>query len=141
VLSYIDSSRAFFSVFGFLYCYTCTHQTINMLCVVLFSLLLTATTTALNFDWEREQLTDEDAARNGALRFGSSSAVPAPGSCKIIPGDAEWPSEDVWTSFNDTLGGVLLKPKPLASVCYTGEGYNAAQCEQLKSSWASMNLQ
>jgi hypothetical protein len=103
--------------------------------------LLPAATIALNFDWERVQLTDEDAARNNALRFGGASQVALPGDCKIIPSDAEWPEEDVWVSFNDTLGGALLKPKPLASVCYTGENYNAAKCDQYKSSWAGMNLQ
>ncbi|KAG9195233.1 hypothetical protein G6011_00353 [Alternaria panax] len=110
-----------------------------MPCMAILSFVL-ITTTALNFDWEREQLTDEDAARNAALRFGSASAVAAPGSCKIIPGDAEWPSEDVWASFNSTLGGALLKPEPLASVCYSGKSCSAAKCEQLKGSWAGMNL-
>lgn len=112
-----------------------------MLYTILFFFLFSATTFALNFDWEREQLTVEDAARSNAFRFGSASQVAAPANCKIIPGDAEWPSEDVWDSFNVTLGGVLLKPKPLASVCYAGVSYNAAKCEQYKSNWAGMNLQ
>jgi hypothetical protein len=112
-----------------------------MLCVILFSFLLLATATALNFDWEREQLTEDEAAGDNALRFRSSSVVAAPGDCKTIPGDAEWPSEDAWASFNDTLGGALIKPKPLASVCYAGESFSAAKCDQLKSSWAGMNLQ
>lgn len=112
-----------------------------MLCFTLLSLLFLATTTALNFDWEREQLTGEDSARNQALRFGSASVTATSGRCKIIPRDAEWPSEDDWASFNNTLGGALLKPKPLASVCYAGEGYSAAKCDQLKGSWAGMNLQ
>ncbi|KAI4694177.1 uncharacterized protein J4E84_002759 [Alternaria hordeiaustralica] len=111
-----------------------------MFYTTLFFFLFSAATFAINFDWEREQLTDDDAARNGAVRFGSAAQAAAPTNCKIIPGDAEWPSEDVWDSFNDTLGGVLLKPRPLASVCYTGEGYNAARCEQYKSNWAGMNL-
>ena len=121
--------------------YTYTYNMFKMLYVALLCLLLTATTAALNFDWEREQLTDEEVARNDALRSGSVSAMAAPDSCKIIPGDPEWPSEDAWDSFNATLGGTLLKPKPLASVCYAGGGYSAAKCEQLKSSWAGMNLQ
>lgn len=103
--------------------------------------LFSTTAIALKFDWEREQLTDEDAARNDAVRFGSASRAAAPVNCKIIPGDVEWPGEDVWASFNDTLGGVLLKPKPLATVCYAGVSYNAAKCEQYKSNWAGMNLQ
>ena len=112
-----------------------------MLYTTLVFYLFSAAAIALNFDWEREQLTNEDAARNDPVRFGSASQAAAPANCKIIPGDAEWPGEDVWTSFNDTLGGVLLKPKPLASVCYAGASYNAAKCEQYKSNWAGMNLQ
>jgi len=104
--------------------------------------LLIARSVALNFDWEREQLTVAEAATNDAIRFGRSlGATAAPNGCKVIPGDAEWPSEDDWATFNETLDGALLKPKPLASVCYTGEDYSAAKCELLKKSWAGMNLQ
>jgi hypothetical protein len=105
-------------------------------------LLLAASALAVNFDWERDQLSDEEAARTDAIRFGSTSTVAAaPNGCKGVPGDTEWPSEDDWSSFNETLGGVLLQPKPLASVCYAGEDYNSAKCDQLKNNWAGMNLQ
>ncbi|KAF1838958.1 FAD binding domain-containing protein [Decorospora gaudefroyi] len=106
-----------------------------------FVLLFAATALALNFDWERDQLTDEEAAPNAAIRFGSTLAVTAPpAGCKVIPGDAQWPSEADWASFNETLGGALLRPTPLGSVCYAGEGYSAAVCERLKRDWAGMNL-
>jgi hypothetical protein len=104
-------------------------------------LLLATSALALNFDWERDQLTDEEAARNDDIRFGSVPGATAPNGCKIIPGDTEWPTDEAWASFNETLGGVLLQPKPLASVCYAGEEYSSAKCEQLKSNWAGMNLQ
>jgi hypothetical protein len=105
-------------------------------------LLLATSALALSFDWERDQLSDEEAAPNDDIRFGSISAVAAaPNGCKVVPGDANWPSEEDWTSFNETLGGALLQPKPLASACYAGEDYSSAKCEQLKNNWAGMNLQ
>ena len=108
----------------------------------LITLLLATRAFALNFDWERDQLTEVEATSNRVTRFKykDRSTVSHEG-CKVIPGDDDWPSEEDWASFNATLGGVLLKPKPLASVCYAGEGYDAARCNELKSSWAGMNLQ
>lgn len=105
--------------------------------------LLFRTACALNFDWERTQLTDSEAALNSAIRFGSlaSSVVTDREECRAVPGDASWPSDAAWASLNDTLDGALLKPRPLASVCYYGVEYNATKCEQLRSSWKSMNLQ
>ncbi|KAH9880299.1 hypothetical protein IAQ61_000588 [Plenodomus lingam] len=104
--------------------------------------LLFRTACALNFDWERTQLTDSEAALNSAIRFGSlaSSVVTDREECRAVPGDASWPSDAAWASLNDTLDGALLKPRPLASVCYYGVEYNATKCEQLRSSWKSMNL-
>lgn len=114
----------------------------NMLTTVFLLFLLIFRSIALNFDWEREQLTVAEAATNDVIRFGNSLGTTAtPNGCRVIPGDSEWPSEDDWATFNETLGGALLKPKPPASVCYTGEDYSAAKCEQLRKSWTGMNLQ
>jgi hypothetical protein len=94
----------------------------------------------MNFDWERDQLTDTETLTNKAIQFGSVGATPQNG-CRAVPGDESWPGEADWSAFNDTLGGVLLAPKPLASVCYIGINYDAQRCSQLKQSWAGMNLQ
>jgi hypothetical protein len=104
------------------------------------TLFLLTRVFAVNFDWEREQLTDDEALTNKAYYFGSANAAPTE-ECRSIPGDGDWPCVEDWSAFNETLGGVLLKPRPLASVCYTGEDYNEQKCAQLKQSWAGMDSQ
>ncbi|KAF2849786.1 FAD-binding domain-containing protein, partial [Plenodomus tracheiphilus IPT5] len=113
-----------------------------MVSVTVLILYLITTISALNFDWERNQLTDIEAFSNSAIRFGSleSPVVEEQEECRIVPGDVDWPSETTWALLNDTLGGALLKPRPLASVCYYGADYNAAKCEQLRNNWKGMNL-
>jgi hypothetical protein len=106
----------------------------------LLTLLLTPPILALTFPWEFSQLTPSEALSNPAYNFGPSTA-PSPRQCKTMPGDADWPSAADWESFNTTLGGVLLKPRPLASVCYYGETYDARTCEQLKRNWVDKALQ
>ncbi|KAI1183167.1 FAD-binding domain-containing protein [Nemania serpens] len=57
--------------------------------------------------------------------------------CKVFPGDAKWPSESQWARLNASVDGVLLKPKPAASVCYPGPDYDQAQCQFLVSGASS----
>ncbi|KAF2639706.1 FAD/FMN-containing isoamyl alcohol oxidase-like protein MreA [Massarina eburnea CBS 473.64] len=105
-------------------------------CITLF----TASTLALNFDWEAIQLTKVETHSYPAIRFGNvGDAIPRK-VCKSVPGDADWPNDAEWKRFNDTLGGVLLKPKPLALPCYTGPFYDQAKCESLKTGWGNMTL-
>jgi hypothetical protein len=114
-----------------------------MLFTTFASLLLPAHVLAINFDWERIQLSEAEVAAqiNRATRFASRSASAADKECRSVPGDADWPSEEDWNAFNETLDGVLMKPKPLASVCYEGSGYDRGKCEGLSASWTGMNLQ
>ncbi|KAF2200496.1 FAD binding domain-containing protein [Delitschia confertaspora ATCC 74209] len=55
--------------------------------------------------------------------------------CKVFPGDAAWPREEVWDILNVLTGKRLLKPKPQARVCYNGPDYDAAKCAQLTANW------
>lgn len=60
-------------------------------------------------------------------------------SCKAIPGDHTWPSQQVWNQLNDTIGGRLIQTVPQAAVCRPG-GYgniseNEAECSILKEGW------
>jgi hypothetical protein len=96
---------------------------------------------AVNFDWENVQLTQAETANYSAIRFAGQGADPPEAECRYTPADKAWPSVSEWTKFNETLGGALLKPLPLASVCYEGPNYNAVRCGQLKNSWTSMNIQ
>ncbi|KAH8698207.1 hypothetical protein GQ44DRAFT_744272 [Phaeosphaeriaceae sp. PMI808] len=111
-----------------------------MLQISLLIFLLSSQAIALNFAWEYEQLTESEALTNPSFNFGTSKAGRQK-QCKTIPGDDDWPSTEDWAFFNETLGGVLLKPKPLASPCYTGPTYNAQICAQLQQTWTNMNLQ
>ena len=60
-------------------------------------------------------------------------------SCKAIPGDHAWPSQQLWSQLNDTIDGRLVQIVPQAAVCRPG-GYgniseNEAECEALKETW------
>ncbi|TGO24708.1 hypothetical protein BPAE_0096g00140 [Botrytis paeoniae] len=66
--------------------------------------------TAL-FDFETIQLETSDLAQLNAsmqalFTFGNASSRSA---CKVFPGNADWPADDVWDIFNDLLGGALIK--------------------------------
>lgn len=87
---------------------------------------------SINFDYESIQLTDGDVANFSAIAFGDSSKPIEFPSCKAFPGTNEWPIDDEWSQLNASLGGALLKPVPLASVCYTGPLYDANKCRTLQ---------
>ena len=112
-----------------------------MLFTVPFLLTFVWSASAVNFDWEKTQLTETETQDYPAIRFGSSDTSSPQKECRYTPEDKEWPSESEWAKFNETLEGALLKPLPLASVCYEGPQYNAARCQQLQRSWTSMDLQ
>ncbi|AEO58370.1 hypothetical protein MYCTH_2305637 [Thermothelomyces thermophilus ATCC 42464] len=58
-------------------------------------------------------------------------------SCRVLPGDAAWPSSRDWAKLNKTLNGHLIATVPQASVCHKSPfgQYDAQACEELKSSW------
>lgn len=112
-----------------------------MLFVVPFLLSFIWPASAVNLGWEDIQLTEAETQNYPAIRFGDS-ANPSPlKACKYTPEDAEWPSDTEWARLNETLEGALLKPLPLAIVCYEGPQYDAARCRQLQQGWTSMDLQ
>lgn len=101
---------------------------------------------------EAFQLTDAVLANLTALHlsnislfgFGDDSASTtnrrpiSSGTCKTYPGDALWPSDDLWDIFDFLLGGALIKTKPVASPCYDEFGnYNESQCAWLNSNWSN----
>jgi hypothetical protein len=57
--------------------------------------------------------------------------------CKVFPGDAHWPAEEAWARLNASIDGVLLRPKPAASVCYPGSDHDQSQCQFLVSGASS----
>lgn len=61
-------------------------------------------------------------------------------SCKIIPGDATWPSEAEWSIFNESVDGRLIKTIPIAQSCHDPH-YDESQCAYIRAQWHSSTLQ
>ncbi|KAF2204088.1 FAD binding domain-containing protein [Delitschia confertaspora ATCC 74209] len=106
---------------------------------LLFPFLLLHLCYGYNFPWEDIKLTEAETANYPEIRFGNTGP-PSVKECRTKPGDADWPTEAQWSKFNDTLGGVLLRPKPPASVCYQGPGYDAIKCAMLTRLWSSASI-
>lgn len=100
------------------------------------------------FDWENDQLTEADLANKDASLFGFgssslSSAASKSGAsqCKLLPGDASWPSRSVWDQFNATLGGALIETVPLAAPCYANwPQHDPAACQRIRDNWSNPHL-
>ena len=104
--------------------------------------LLLPSLFAQNFPWERIQLTEEETANYPEIAFGDlKNPVLSTKECKAIPGDDDWPSDESWANFNETLGGALLKPKPMARVCYPGDDFDSVKCSMLKRLWSASGTQ
>jgi hypothetical protein len=100
----------------------------------LFSVFLGLVTTAscFNFPFENVTLIDEDIGNFSAISFGNTTAPFSSGtSCRAFPGGPDWPLDDEWSQLNRTLGGALLKPIPLGTVCYPGPLQDTDKCRFL----------
>lgn len=63
--------------------------------------------------------------------------------CRCFPGDQCWPSSTDWESFNQTLGGKLIRTVPIASPChdtFPGVSYDAATCAYIQANWARPSI-
>ncbi|KAH8880832.1 FAD-binding domain-containing protein [Thozetella sp. PMI_491] len=91
-----------------------------------------------NFPYERVELTEADVGNFHDISFASISTSAAPqdaiSQCRAFPGTADWPTDGEWARLNSTLGGALLKPTPVASVCYPGPDFDQNACNFLLSS-------
>jgi hypothetical protein len=109
------------------------------------------------FPGETAQLTEETLAQaalsiqnktiSDLFSFGSNLSSLAesqklPHSCKLLPGDELWPSDSVWKTFNELLGGSLIQPEPLAAACYPEwSEYNVDTCATVTAQWMNSDLQ
>ena len=82
------------------------------------------------------------------FQFGDSEATSkrakgtAVGSCKVYPGDQEWPSALIWDVFDLLTGGALIKTVPIGAVCYPNSGvYNAQKCADILTNWTESATQ
>ncbi|KAI1452168.1 FAD-binding domain-containing protein [Annulohypoxylon moriforme] len=115
----------------------------NAILVVYLSALLSRITAlkprVLRSDSIR--LTQEDIGDFSAIDFGDETTISpqkrqAP-ECKAFPVEEAWPSTEEWARLNRTLGGVLLKPEPVAAACYQGPSFNQAECTFLLTNASS----
>ncbi len=71
----------------------------------------------------------------GLAATGSATATTTAAQCRVLPGDAGWPSSSAWASLNKTVHGQLVSTVPLGSVCHDPT-YDAAACAALQQTWA-----
>ena len=75
-------------------------------------------TTPTLFEYGKIQLSGDQLGNE------SATFVPRSSECKTFSVDTDGPSGEMWSALNDTLNGALLKPAPMASVCYNNTAYN-----------------
>lgn len=76
------------------------------------------------------------------VRANNTSAPSRSHSCKVLPGDPSWPSDDIWETFNSLLGGSLIRPVPLAASCYADwSSYDVDICAEVSGQWLDSSLQ
>lgn len=54
--------------------------------------------------------------------------------CLALPGDADWPNAEAWSTLNTTVNGKLVATVPIGSPCHDPT-YDANACDALKKSW------
>ncbi|KAH8884410.1 isoamyl alcohol oxidase-like protein [Thozetella sp. PMI_491] len=92
------------------------------------------------FDWETQQLSDAQLAAAFAPTVAPAAAKGGQ-QCKVFPGDAAWPSDAVWSNFNASVGGALIKTVPLAAPCYKNwPQYDPVKCAQVTANWHDPHL-
>lgn len=100
------------------------------------------------FDFETKQLTGDVIARLTPddvklINFddeavNSTIEAKSAGFCKVFPGDADWPAQEIWERFNSLLDGSLIRTIPLAAPCYSTWGtYNKTKCLEIQSNFTN----
>lgn len=74
-------------------------------------------------------------ATAGAAQKGVSA------KCRCVPGQCCWPSEAEWSDFDSSVGGKLIKSKPIARSCYPGPDEDRERCEYVNKMWSDQDFQ
>jgi hypothetical protein len=117
-----------------------------------FSLSEDARGSQITLPIEETVLTPEDVTHYPVLSFGEdldgvkiNNGTAEKGSanltCKYIPEDSQWPSDFEWSVLNHFIEGSLVKPDPIAKVCFNGSTYKEAQCANITAEWTNSDLQ
>lgn len=57
-------------------------------------------------------------------------------TCRYLPGDAGWPSDNKWNHLNHTTGGKLIRGTPLAEPCYSPtSSFGSEACTRIRDNW------
>lgn len=94
-----------------------------------------------------QQITREHAVYfafpNSAIGNKRLALQAAKSLCKAFPGDARWPDEDIWETFNALLDGALIPTIPIAAPCYDTKWgpKDAAKCDSAVSRSGDANFQ
>lgn len=110
------------------------------------------------FDVEAVQLTDQilheiNAQTNGTdllalvgfqntTESSASLLLRRSGSCKVFPGDWNYPKSNTWSLLDLLLGNALIKTTPVAAQCYKNSGvYDEAECADISARFTTADLQ
>jgi hypothetical protein len=70
--------------------------------------------------------------------FSLSLAGSSPQTCKAVPGTSSWPSDQAWTTLNNSVSGNLIASVPPGGVCHPGQpNYNNATCATVANLWTT----
>lgn len=91
-------------------------------------------------------LAETGVADNASLFSFDDGVETSPGvsrpACKVFPGDAEWPSQSTWQTFDKLLGKALIETVPVAASCYQNLGvYDAEKCATVRDSFTDPYFQ
>ncbi|KAH3945651.1 hypothetical protein HBH70_122520 [Parastagonospora nodorum] len=63
------------------------------------------------------------------------------GTCKVFPGDQNYPDALVWSEFDHLLGNALIETTPVAAPCYQSSGmYDALKCADISARFTTPDL-
>lgn len=120
---------------------------LGLLAVGRFVIATNTTTKQPLFPYEEVVLTDQEleklaeTSEYGSLFQFDNGTAPDPdrlksGACKAFPGDAEWPAQEVWHTFNELVDGAIIDTVPVAAPCYENTGlYDAGKCAEIQENF------
>ncbi|TLD25653.1 hypothetical protein PspLS_06299 [Pyricularia sp. CBS 133598] len=76
-----------------------------------------------------------------ALGLGLAMARSLAPKCRCTPDQDCWPTVETWSSFNNSLGGSLIKTTPLPLPCYLGSNQDADACTAVLQNFTNETFQ
>jgi hypothetical protein len=109
-------------------------KTATGLALFLAGFAATATATDAVVDVASDATVDSATDYSVADYSATAASTASSSQCRVLPGDAKWPSEMVWDVLNKTVQGRLVSTVPLGHVCHAPD-YDAAACAALQQAW------